>query len=76
MRTAIALGYCMLCSAALAQQSPDPALNACQQLLGNANAQTIQVAVQAQTLAKQLDEAKAELAKLKSVPVPSAEPSK
>lgn len=52
----------------LAQQAPDPALNACQQVLAGANAQTIQVAVQLQSVSKQLDDAKAELAKLKPPP--------
>lgn len=52
-------------SSAFGQQVVDPALNACQQLLSNANAQTIQMAAQAQVLGKQLEDAKAELAKLK-----------
>lgn len=61
------LSVALICATpALAQQQqPDPALSACQQLLGNANAQTIQMAAQAQTLSKQLEETKAELAKLK-----------
>lgn len=55
-----------LCSMpAIAQQAPEPTLSVCQALLSNANAQTIQAAAQAQTLSKQLEDARAELAKLK-----------
>lgn len=55
---------------ALAQQQPpgDPALNACQQLLTGANNNLIQVAAQATMLSRQLEDAKAELTKLKAPP--------
>lgn len=57
--------FLFIATPCLAQQPPDPALNACQQLLGNANAQTIQVAAQLQLVSKQVEDLKAELAKLK-----------
>lgn len=47
---------------------PDPATAVCQQLLAGANDQTIRVAVQAQGLAKDLQAARDELAKLKKPP--------
>lgn len=59
------LAFLFIATPCFAQQAPDPALNACQQILGNANAQTIQVAVQLQSVSKQLEDAKAELSKLK-----------
>jgi hypothetical protein len=40
----------------------------CQQLLSNANGQTIQAAVQGQNFARQVEDLKAELAKLKNEP--------
>lgn len=61
----LAFLFIAIATPCLAQQSPDPTLSVCQALLSNANAQTIQAAAQAQTLGKRLDEARAELAKLK-----------
>ena len=55
------------------QPSTDAGLNACQQLLAQANNQTIAMAVRADMLAKQLEEAKAELTKIKSSPAPGPE---
>lgn len=67
MKTGIlAFGLLLLATPCLAQQAPpDPPLSVCQALLSNANAQTIQAGAQAQMLSKQLEEARAELAKLK-----------
>lgn len=55
-------------SSAFAQQAPDAALGVCQQISASKEAQLIQLAVQAQGLQRQLDDAKAELAKLKQPP--------
>jgi hypothetical protein len=62
------LAFLFIATPCFAQQAPDPALNACQQILATANTQTIQVAIQLQSVIKQLEDAKAELAKLKQNP--------
>jgi hypothetical protein len=60
MRAAVLFAFFTLTSAAYAQQAPqvDPALRACQQLLGRANAEVIHFSAQSESLAKQLEEKK------------------
>jgi hypothetical protein len=71
VRKEFLFAFLLLPTTAFAQAN-DPGLSACQALLSQSNGQTIQMAVQAQNLSKQLDDAKAELAKLKAPEQPTA----
>jgi hypothetical protein len=62
------LAFLFIATPCFAQQAPDPALGVCQQISMQKEGQIIQMAVQSQALSKQLDDAKAELAKLKQPP--------
>jgi hypothetical protein len=62
-------------TAASAQNTPQPdaSLNACLQISAGKERQVVEIVVQAQTLAKQLEDTRAELAKLKTPAKPDAQ---